>query len=93
MTDGFQADPGELASMASMLRDAGSALDSAGSGMPGTPDAGEVTADLTAVMSHLADSAGELVLAVSAAGDAVAQGGTDYAAMDSSGRQSFQQPR
>lgn len=93
MTSGFTADPAQMETMASTLRNAGLTLDSVGSSAPSAPDAGEVTADIAAVIGHLANSAGELVVGVAAAGDAVAQGGADYAEAEESGRRSFQELR
>ena len=66
MTSGFTADPALMETMASTLRNAGLTLDSAGSTTPGTPDAGDVTTDIAAVLGHLANSAGELVVGVAA---------------------------
>jgi hypothetical protein len=89
MTSGFKADPALMETMAGTLRNAGLALDSAGNGAPTAPDAGDVTADIAALIGHLTNSAGELVVGVTAAGDAIAQGGADYLEAEGSGRQSF----
>lgn len=93
MTSGFQTDPAVMATMASTLQNAALALDSAGSNAPSAPDAGDVTAHITAVIGHLTNSAGELVVGVAAAGDAVAQGGEHYLDAENSSSRSFQELR
>ncbi|MGH3972992.1 MAG: hypothetical protein ACRDS9_06675 [Pseudonocardiaceae bacterium] len=89
MTSGFKVDPALMETMAGTLRNAGLALDSAGNGAPTAPDAGDVTADIAALIGHLTNSAGELVVGVTAAGDAIARGGEDYLEAEDSGHQSF----
>lgn len=75
----FTVDPAALDAVAQRLQQAG-AID-IGAAAP-APDAGEVSADVGAVLAHLVRSLGELAAGVTAAGDAVAAGAADYRAED-----------
>jgi hypothetical protein len=89
MTDGYEVDPVVLTEVATILRDVGEALDTAGREAPGVPDAGPVSGDMGALMAHLAAAAGELVVGAGAAGDQVAKGGRTYAETEDSARRGF----
>lgn len=84
MGEYFKADPGVLDGMARTLRDAGTTLDSVGGSAPGTPDAGPLSGEMAELMALFTGAAGELVIRVSAAGDAVADGGETYVDTDQS---------
>ncbi len=88
---GFQVDPGLLESIASSLRNSGTSLaDTAGS-PPEPPDAGELTGQMSELMAAFMDGTAELVAGVSAAGDAVADGGTTYGETDDEAIQQLHQ--
>jgi hypothetical protein len=75
-------DLGTLDAMASRLDQAADALDAVGGRAPGLPDAGEVSGLIGAAIAHLTESAGNLVLGMKGAGEAVVQARRDYAARD-----------
>lgn len=76
---GYQADPGVIDGIASTLRKAATHLDGLGNSTPATPDAGDASAAVAAILGKLTDSAGQLVIGTNAAGDAVADGSAAYA--------------
>ena len=80
---GTNADLGVLQSLAARLRSAGQNLDAAGGNAPPTPDAGEVAPDVAALVAHLTDGAGNLVVGLLEAGDRVDQARTAYQGTDS----------
>lgn len=79
MTGGFGTDPDAMQGFASTLRTAATHLAALGEAPPAMPDAGEVSGDMANVISHLMNGGAELITGVTAAGDAVAAGGGDYA--------------
>lgn len=85
MTDGYSLQ-GTLDGLASTLRTAGSNLGGIGA-PPATPDAGDLTGNLAMMMVGFTDSAAEVVLGVSVAGDNVAAGSETYLNMEDSARQ------
>lgn len=93
MTDQLQTDPAVMERLASTLHGKATTLASVGGSVPGTPDAGEVSADMAVVLSQLVAATAELVTGVTAAGDAVASGGAEYAESEQTNRRSFDGPR
>lgn len=81
-----------MESLASTLRNAGVNLAAVGDSIPANPEAGEVSAEMTAVLAHFVGSAGELITGVTAAGDQIAAGGGEYADSESVNRNTFQSP-
>jgi hypothetical protein len=77
--DGYTVDPALLQRLGRSLRSSGESLDALGKSVPGTPDAGELSADMAKAIGLLAEAAGELSVRLCAAGDAVARGGSVYA--------------
>lgn len=71
-------DPEIVAEYARTLNSGGDALNDIGANLPDSPDAGEMTADLTGLMSVFADNVGKLVTGVWGAGQAVSEAATDY---------------
>lgn len=87
MTDGYGVN-GTLEGLSSTLRNAGSQLAGIGAPPP-TPDAGDLTGILAMMMVAFTDSAAEVVLGVSIAGDHVAAGSETYLNMEDVARQSL----
>lgn len=87
--NGFKVDPGVLEGIAKTLRDAAQDLDKAGETVPRTPDAGDATPAIAAIMAQLVDNAGQLVLGLTAASDAAANAGTSYLETDSEAADGF----
>lgn len=90
MSEGYRADLNAMDGFAGRLHAAGVPLSSVGDSVPGMPDAGAVSADMAAVVSHLVAVTTELITGVTWAGDLVAAGGADYAEVEDTGRQDFQ---
>lgn len=82
MSDSLVVDQAGMDVVAGKLLDAARALDAAGARSPGTPRAGDVTADMAAMLGHLTSLAGELALGVAGAGEAVNRARTRYAEQD-----------
>lgn len=78
MADHLDVDPELLAGYARALNSGGDALNEVGANLPDSPDAGEMTADLTGLMSIFAENVGKLVTGVWGAGQAVSEAATDY---------------
>jgi hypothetical protein len=76
--------------MASRLSQSGDHLDAIGKGAPGVPNAGEVAGMMGAVIAHLSDCAGDMVVGMKGAGEEVAQARKSYAAQDARAAQSLQ---
>ncbi|MDQ4021818.1 MAG: hypothetical protein M3257_09385 [Actinomycetota bacterium] len=93
MTDQLQTDPAVMEGLASTLRHSATTMASVGGSVPDTPDAGEVSADMAVVLSQLVAATAELVSGVTAAGDALASGGAEYAESEQTNRRSFDGPR
>ncbi|MDQ3151072.1 MAG: hypothetical protein M3R63_04880 [Actinomycetota bacterium] len=89
MGEGFGTDPAAMAGFASTLHTAATDLAALGDSLPDMPDAGEVSADMASVLSHLTAVVAELVTGVTAAGDSVSAGGSDYAEGEDVSRRSF----
>ncbi|WP_127503821.1 hypothetical protein [Actinoplanes solisilvae] len=79
-----RADLPTLQAVAGRLRDAGESLDELGSRVPPTPQAGDLTPDIGALIGHLTDVCGNLVVGLKEAGDRVEQARTTYAHTDAS---------
>lgn len=86
---GHEADPGVIDGIARTLRDAGTDLDSVGGSLPATPDAGDATPALAAILAQLSDNAGQLVVGLAAAGDTVSDAGARYSEDDAAARDTF----
>lgn len=87
--NGHEADPGVIDGIARTLRNASTQLDRAGNSVPETPDAGDATPALAAVLAQLSDNAGQLVLGLAASGDTVATASSRYAEDDAAARDEF----
>ena len=83
------ADLGALDAMASRLDQSADALDAVGGKAPGLPDAGEVSGIMGAAIAHLTESAGNLVLGMKGASEAVTLARRDYAGRDQAAATSF----
>jgi hypothetical protein len=90
MAGGTEADLATLDRLAARLRQAGDTLDAVGNGAPGVPDAGDVAAMMGAVLAHLSESAGNVVVGLREAGDRVEQSRRGYAEQDAGAAQSLQ---
>lgn len=86
---GFTVDPGVLEGITTTLRGAAQDLDEAGETAPRTPDAGDATPAVAAIMAQLVDNAGQLVLGLAAASDAVANAEASYVETDSDAADGF----
>jgi hypothetical protein len=82
MTDETRADLTTLQSLASRLRQAGQSLDEAGSSVPPTPTAGDLTPDIARLVGHLTDVTGNLVIGLKEASDRVEQSRATYSGTD-----------
>jgi hypothetical protein len=82
MAEAFDVDPALLGGIAGRLRRAGDELDALGGSMPDTPDAGEVSGALGAVLAHLAAGAGNLVVGLREVGDRVTSSRDGYVDAD-----------
>ena len=78
MANELYTDPNTLQALAQRLRSAGESLDSCGGEAPDAPDAGPLSGDLAAVIAHLAGGAGQLVVGLHAASEAVRQSREEY---------------
>jgi hypothetical protein len=82
MADETRADLATLQSLAGRLRTAGESLDELGGGVPATPPAGDLTPDIAALVGHLTDVCGNLVVGLKEAGDRVEQTRVSYSDTD-----------
>ena len=89
MGAGTEAQLPVLDAIAGRLSRSADGLDAAGAGAPGVPDAGEVSAVMGAVIAHLAESAGTMVVGMKAAGDQVTASRQDYARRDEAAARSL----
>jgi hypothetical protein len=90
MSGGTEADLPVLDALAARLRRAGESLDAVGNGAPGVPDAGDVTGLMGAVVAHLSESAGNVVVGLAEAADRIEQTRRGYADRDAGAAASFQ---
>ncbi|HEX3649861.1 MAG TPA: hypothetical protein VHV49_15655 [Pseudonocardiaceae bacterium] len=93
MTSGFSADPGVLDGVAGMLRGGADALDDLAGSLPGVPNAGPVSGDMTIAVARQLAAAGEYAIGVAAAGQAVAEGGKAYQETDDAAKRSLPKPK
>jgi hypothetical protein len=84
MAGGTEMDPAVMRSLIRRLRSAGDELDSTGLTAPGVPRAGDVAPLMAAVIAHLAESAGNAVIGLKAAGDNAERVYEDHLASDPS---------
>ena len=89
MADQTDADLSAMDAMASRLVESADALDAVGGKVPGVPDAGEVSGIIGTAIAHLTESAGNLVLGMKGASEAVVQARRDYAGRDQASAESF----
>jgi hypothetical protein len=89
MGDGTQADLPTLDAIARRLTTSADGLDGVGKSSPGLPDAGDVSGIMGAVIAHLTDRAGELVVGLKGASEEVTQARQGYAKIDQSSASSF----
>lgn len=85
--DGYSLES-TLDGLASTLRTAGTVLGGVGTPPP-APNAGEVSGDIAMLMVAFTDSAAELVLGVSIAGDNVAAGSETYLSAEQAAEQNL----
>ncbi|PTR36697.1 hypothetical protein C8K38_12390 [Rhodococcus sp. OK611] len=71
-----------LDGIVSMLAASSSAIDSAGESAPSAIDAGDASAALFGIMARLAENAGQLVVALAAASEAVGEANARYREQD-----------
>lgn len=90
---GFDADEGVITGVASMLRSGSDSLEALGGSVPGTPDAGEVSAAMGLLMSKLVGAAGEVSTGAAVAAAAVEEGGKAYLEIDQAAEQSLRSIR
>jgi hypothetical protein len=86
---GTEADLPAMDAMARRLNESADSLDAAGNRSPGVPNAGDVSGIMASALAYLAGSAGNLVLGLRGASEAVTQSRNDYAKKDQSAAQSF----
>lgn len=79
---GFEVDPHALESIANTFHNASTDLDALGKSVPGTPDAGDGTAAVTGILSHLVENASSLVLGMAGASDDVTEVNKTYEEQD-----------
>lgn len=89
MGGGFKADPGVITNLASMLHSGATSLNDLAGSVPGVPDAGAVSGQMSALIAKQVDAAGEIAVGVGAAADAVTKGGTAYTETDHAVQQSM----
>lgn len=90
MSDGdLSVDPALLESLASKLRASGTGLNDAGAAQPPSPDGGDMTADMTALMSIFAEATGQLAMGMAWTGDEVAAGRGEYTESEHAAHGSF----
>ncbi|MFD1811795.1 hypothetical protein [Rhodococcus gannanensis] len=75
-------DPVALESISSLLSESSAALDGLGSSAPGAISAGDATPALMGIIARLAANAGNLVVDLAAAGDAVRETNQSYREQD-----------
>lgn len=78
---GIEAKPELLSQVATTLRNAGTDLDT-GASEPPQPQAGEITELLSATLQVLCEGVGNVAASAGGLGDAVAEGRTEYDAID-----------
>lgn len=78
----MEADPVVLSRTAEGLRRSGQALDAAGASKSSALDGGEDTALMQAVLAHLVESAGNVVVGLQETADRVDMAGSTYLAQD-----------
>ncbi|MFF5075783.1 hypothetical protein ACFY36_01945 [Actinoplanes sp. NPDC000266] len=83
MGDETRADLATLQALAGRLRRAGESLDEIGGSVPPTPAAGDLSPDIAALVGHLTDVCGNLVVGLKEAGDRVEQSRAGYIGTDS----------
>jgi hypothetical protein len=89
MAGDFQTDPGVIANLAKMLHSGADSLDSLAGSVPGVPDAGDLSGQMAALIAKQVGAAGEMAVGVSAAADAVTQGGKAYTETDHAAQRSL----
>lgn len=89
MPYGTHADVATLDAIANCLRKAGDGLDAAGRSATTAPDAGAVAPDMIAVLAHLTESAGNLVIGLCEASARVFLAREAYVAQDAAASQSL----
>lgn len=87
---GFAFDPVALSGLADRLRNSGQVVAGLAGTLPPVSDAGEVSAEIAALLGHLIAGTAELAGGVTAAGDAIAAGVGDHLEHDEQVRQSLQ---
>jgi hypothetical protein len=89
MADGTQAGLPTLDAIARRLATSADGLDTVGRSSPGVPDAGAVSGIMGAVIAHLTDNAGALVVGLKGASEEVTQARQGYTKSDESSASSF----
>lgn len=87
---GHKADPGVLDGITDRLRNASTDLDGVGKTLPESPDAGDATAAIAAILAQLSDNAGQLVIGLEAAATMVSDAKDRYVADDEAARATFE---
>ncbi|MBB2947232.1 hypothetical protein FB565_007000 [Actinoplanes lutulentus] len=80
----LHVDPAVLDGIAERLRHRGDAIDAAGDGAPGTPDAGQDTAAIAAILAALCANSAQLVTVLHETGSRVAAASRAYVSEDAS---------
>ncbi|MFS0895956.1 hypothetical protein [Mycolicibacterium litorale] len=80
-----------LVNISRSLSDAGENLDAANATAPKSVDAGTGTPAILGIMAHLADNAGQLVVAVKAVSDAITSANRRYFGQDEELAESLEQ--
>lgn len=86
---GHDADFGVIDGIARTLRNASSDLDKVGNSILATPDAGDATPALAAILAQLSDNAGQLVRGLAAVADTVSAASAQYNEDDAAARDTF----
>jgi hypothetical protein len=76
--NGFNADPGLIQGLGKKLRSGSDSLNNLAGGVPGVPDAGDMSGIMGAVIAKQVQAAGELATGVGAAASVLADNARSY---------------
>jgi len=91
MAGGTEADLPAMDAMARRLTESADSLDAAGNHAPGVPNAGDVSGIMGSALAYLTASAGNLVLGLKGASEAVTRSRDDYATKDQAAARSLRE--
>ncbi|GAB3271952.1 hypothetical protein [Kineosporia babensis] len=91
MADELQVELSTLEMIAEHLSKGAGELDAIGSGMPGPPEAGDLSALIGQIVGHFADNAGNFVVGMKASSSAVSKAQLKYSATDEASAGAYQE--